>query len=327
MQEQQVMFTVMGLPLIKMEVIMQILLNLNESCSDYAVASSLRLFYDVFKMVSIIVPIILIISVIVSLVKLMINPDDKKGLPGIYRKVIAAFLIFLLPNSITTVVNLYNSGSNDTNTVFNVLTCFQSSKKTAESITAAIYKEGAGTEKGSGLTGMFGDLSGLSQYTGSSSVAGEGAQKLINIAIGEIGNNEADKTHEKYAISMGNPTDWAWCAMFVTWCSKQAGFIDSGIMPEYQHCSVGISFYQGKNEFHLASSGYTPKPGDIAFYGDGGNDHTGIVEKVDANYIYTIEGNTTCEGETASLCKGTHGVSRKTRPRVGWVYGYGSPAY
>ena len=184
MQEQQVMFTVMGLPLIKMEVIMQILLNLNESCSDYAVASSLRLFYDVFKMVSIIVPIILIISVIVSLVKLMINPDDKKGLPGIYRKVIAAFLIFLLPNSITTVVNLYNSGSNDTNTVFNVLTCFQSSKKTAESITAAIYKEGAGTEKGSGLTGMFGDLSGLSQYTGSSSVAGEGAQKLINIAIG-----------------------------------------------------------------------------------------------------------------------------------------------
>ena len=175
---------------------------------------------------------------------------------------------------------------------------------------------------------MFGDLSGLKQYTGSSSgVAGEGAQRLINIAIGEIGNNVADKTHEKYAIAMGNPTDWAWCGMFVTWCSNQAGFVDSGIMPSYQHCSVGISFYQGKNEFHLASSGYTPKPGDIAFFGNGGNDHTGIVEKVDANYIYTIEGNTSCEGEATKLCKGSNGVSRKTRPRVGWVYGYGSPAY
>lgn len=307
---------------------MQILLDLNESCSDYAVASSLRLFYDVFKMVSIIVPIILIISVIVSLVKLMINPEDKKGLPGIYKKGMAALLIFLLPNFITTIVNFYNSSSPDSNTVFNVLTCFQSSKKTADTITTAIYKEGAGTEKGSGLSGMFGDLSGLKQYTGSSSgVAGEGAQRLINIAIGEIGNNVADKTHEKYAIAMGNPTDWAWCGMFVTWCSNQAGFVDSGIMPSYQHCSVGISFYQGKNEFHLASSGYTPKPGDIAFFGNGGNDHTGIVEKVDANYIYTIEGNTSCEGEATKLCKGSNGVSRKTRPRVGWVYGYGSPAY
>lgn len=307
---------------------MQILLDLNESCSDYAVASSLRLFYDVFKMVSIIVPIILIISVIVSLVKLMINPEDKKGLPGIYKKGMAALLIFLLPNFITTIVNFYNSSSPDSNTVFNVLTCFQSSKKTADTITTAIYKEGAGTEKGSGLSGMFGDLSGLKQYTGSSSgVAGEGAQKLINIAIGEIGNNVADKTHEKYAIAMGNPTDWAWCGMFVTWCSNQAGFVNSGIMPSYQHCSVGISFYQGKNEFHLASSGYTPKPGDIAFFGNGGNDHTGIVEKVDANYIYTIEGNTSCEGEATKLCKGSNGVSRKTRPRVGWVYGYGSPAY
>ena len=307
---------------------MQILLDLNESCSDYAVASSLRLFYDVFKMVSIIVPIILIISVIVSLVKLMINPEDKKGLPGIYKKGMSALLIFLLPNFITTIVNFYNSSSPDSNTVFNVLTCFQSSKKTADTITTAIYKEGAGTEKGSGLSGMFGDLSGLKQYTGSSSgVAGAGAQKLINIAIGEIGNNVADKTHEKYAIAMGNPTDWAWCGMFVTWCSNQAGFVDSGIMPSYQHCSVGISFYQGKNEFHLASSGYTPKPGDIAFFGNGGNDHTGIVEKVDANYIYTIEGNTSCEGEATKLCKGSNGVSRKTRPRVGWVYGYGSPAY
>ncbi len=307
---------------------MQILLNLNESCSDYAVASSLRLFYDVFKMVSIIVPIILIISVIVSLVKLMINPENKKGFPGIYKKGMAALLIFLLPNFITTIVNFYNSSSPDSNTVFNVLTCFQSSKKTADTITTAIYKEGAGTEKGSGLSGMFGDLSGLKQYTGSSSgVAGEGAQKLINIAIGEIGNNVADKTHEKYAIAMGNPTDWAWCGMFVTWCSNRAGFVDSGIMPSYQHCSVGISFYQGKNEFHLASSGYTPKPGDIAFFGNGGNDHTGIVEKVDANYIYTIEGNTSCEGEATKLCKGSNGVSRKTRPRVGWVYGYGSPAY
>ena len=295
---------------------MQILLNINDSCSDYAVASSLRLFYDIFKMVSIIVPIILIISVIVSLVKLMINPDDKKGLPGIYRKVIAAFLIFLLPNSITTVVNLYNSGSNDTNTVFNVLTCFQSSTKTAESITAAIYKEGAGTEKGSGLSGMYGDLSGLSQYTGSSGVAGEGAQKLINIAIGEIGNNEADGTHMKYETFMGFDGSAPWCAMFVSWCANEAKFIESGIIPKYSACSDGVAFFQGKGSFHLEGSGYTPQPGDIIFFGPGGSSHTGIVEKADANNVYTIEGNT------------SDMVARRTHARTGsTVYGYGTPAY
>ena len=303
------------------------LVDLNANCSDYAVASTLNLAYKIFKMICVIVPIILIVFATIDVSKIMIAPDNKKNnVSNVFKKVMAAIIIFMVPNLMNVVVNLNNLAGVGTST-FSIASCLNNSETSSKSITAAVYKEGAGTEKGSGLTGMFGDLSGLSQYTGSSSVAGEGAQKLINIAIGEIGNNEADKTHEKYAISMGNPTDWAWCAMFVTWCSKQAGFIDSGIMPEYQHCSVGISFYQGKNEFHLASSGYTPKPGDIAFYGDGGNDHTGIVEKVDANYIYTIEGNTTCEGETASLCKGTHGVSRKTRPRVGWVYGYGSPAY
>ena len=307
---------------------MNFLLELNNNCSDYAVASFLRLFYDIFKMATIIVPILLIISTIASLIHLMITPDDKKGLPGILKKGIAALIIFLLPNTITLTVNIYNAGNPDNNTVFDVLSCFQSSEKSASSISAAAYESGAGTEHGSGLSGMYGDLSGLSNYkSSSSSVAGEGAQKLINIAIEEIGNNVADKTHEKYAKSMGNPTDWAWCAMFVTWCSKEAGYLASGIMPSYQHCSVGIAFYKSKNAFHLASSGYTPQPGDIAFFGDGGNDHTGIVEKVDDNYIYTIEGNTSCEGEAKTLCKGSNGVSRKTRARVGWVYGYGTPAY
>ena len=40
---------------------------------------------------------------------------------------------------------------------------------------------------------------------------------------------------------------------------------------------------------------YEPIPGDIIFFdweGDGIADHVGIVEKVDGDFVYTIEGNT-----------------------------------
>ena len=166
---------------------------------------------------------------------------------------------------------------------------------------------------------MFGDLSGLKNYTsssGSSDVAGEGAQKLINIAKKEIGNNESDGTHMKYETYMGFGGNDPWCAMFVSWCANQAGFIDSGIIPKYASCSTGVSWFQSKNAFHKEGSGYTPQPGDIVFFGPGGGSHTGIVVKSDANNVYTIEGNT------------SDMVAERTRPRAtGYVYGYGTPAY
>ena len=164
---------------------------------------------------------------------------------------------------------------------------------------------------------MFGDLSGLKNYTGSSSgVAGEGAQKLINIAKKEIGNNESDGTHMKYETYMGFSGNDPWCAMFVSWCANQAGFIDSGIIPKYASCSDGVSWFQSKNAFHKEGSGYTPQPGDIVFFGSGGGSHTGIVVKSDDNNVYTIEGNT------------SDMVAERTRPRAtGYVYGYGTPAY
>lgn len=293
------------------------LVDLNSACSDYAIASSLNLFYKIFKIICVITPIILIVFASIDMGKLMINPDDKKsgGVARIAKKVMAAIIIFIVPNFLDIVVH-FNTLSDTTKSNFSVLSCFTNAETSAKAIGVAIYKEGAGTEKGTGISGMFGDLSGLKNYQGSSGVTGEGAQRLISIARDEIGNNEADGSHMKYENYMGFSASDPWCAMFVSWCANEAGFIDSGIIPKYASCSVGVSWFESKNQFHLEGSGYTPQPGDIVFFGPGGGSHTGIVVSADANNVYTIEGNVSDE------------VAERTRPRAtGYVYGYGTPAY
>lgn len=295
-----------------------VLVDLNSACSDYAIASSLNFLYKVFKIVCVIVPIILILFASINMAKLMINPDDKKGVGGIFKKIIAAIIVFIIPNFITIIVDFYSIGIGS-NANYSVIACFKNSKTSAKAIKKAAYKEGAGTEKGTGLSGMFGDLSGLSKYqssSGNSGVAGVGAEKLINIAKKEIGNNESDGTHMKYENFGGLSSSNPWCAAFVSWCANEAGFIDSGIIPKYNACSTGVSWFQSKNAFHKEGSGYTPQPGDIVFFGPGGVTHTGIVVSADANNIHTIEGNT------------SNAVAERDHPRAtGYVYGYGTPDY
>ncbi len=292
------------------------LVDLNSACSDYAIASSLNLFYKIFKMVCVITPIILIVFASIDMGKLMINPDDKKsgGVAKIAKKIMAAIIIFIVPSFLDIVIH-FNTLSDTTKSNFSVLSCFTNAETSAKAIGTAIYKEGAGTEKGTGISGMFGDLSGLKNYTSSSGVAGEGAEKLINIAKKEIGNNETNKGYLKYMNYYPENPNEPWCAIFVSWCADQAGFIQSGIIPKYELCSDGVEWFQNKNQFHREGTGYTPQPGDIIFFGSGGGSHTGIVVSADANYVHTIEGNTSDE------------VAERDHPRNSKIYGYGTPAY
>ena len=306
----------------------KLLVDFNTGCSDYAIASSLTLLYNIFKIICVIVPIILILFASIDMTKLVFNPDPKKGITinGIFKKVIATIIIFIVPNLINIIVNFYSIGTNS-NANYSIAACFNNSKTSAKAIEKAVYKEGAGTEKGTGLSGMYGDLSALKKYqsnNGSSGAASEGAQKLISIAEKEIGNSESNKGYLKYNNYFhASPSD-AWCAMFVSWCANEAGYIESGIIPKYASCSVGVEWFRNKNAFHTEGSGYTPQPGDIVFFGPGGGSHTGIVVSSDANNVYTIEGNTGNDSHTNT----SDMVSERTRPRAtGYVYGYGTPAY
>ena len=91
---------------------------------------------------------------------------------------------------------------------------------------------------------------------------------------------------------MGFSSRVAWCASFVSWCANQCGYIDAGIIPKHAACASGVSWFQQHGQWQ--NRNYVPSPGDIIYFdwtGSGISHHVGIVEKVEGNIVYTIEGN------------------------------------
>lgn len=81
-----------------------------------------------------------------------------------------------------------------------------------------------------------------------------------------------------------------WCSEFVAYCANCLGFISAGLMPKADICSKAHAFYKPKGQLHTKSQ-YTPKIGDIAYFGENGEQHTAIVKSVNGNTLTTIDGN------------------------------------
>ena len=73
------------------------ILDLVNECSSKELSSILTITKRVLNVIQIIGPILLIIAIIIHLIKLMSNPDDKKLLPKIRNSVIAALVLFFIP--------------------------------------------------------------------------------------------------------------------------------------------------------------------------------------------------------------------------------------
>lgn len=106
---------------------------------------------------------------------------------------------------------------------------------------------------------------------------------------------------EKYRSWAGVNDEW--CAVFVSWCANQCGFIDQHIIPK-TWCAEHDAFYPPNSTeyqgqcFYGASEYTSPAPGDIFLYGGlaegvGNSSHVALVTQVlpDGSF-YTVEGNT-----------------------------------
>ena len=170
------------------------------------------------------------------------------------------------------------------------------------------------------------------------------ASKVIAIAAAEIGYKEKksnaqldDKTanagsgnYTKYARDFdqkypkwynGKKNGFAWCDMFVDWCFLTAYGYENALrllcQPEKScgaGCTYSLRYYKNKGQFHTSG----PMPGDQIFFGTSldNSTHTGIVEKVTAQKVFTIEGNTSDQVARRSYAL--------TNSRI---LGYGRPAY
>lgn len=111
---------------------------------------------------------------------------------------------------------------------------------------------------------------------------GNQRQDIIAVAMTQLGYREKNENDTKYGDWYGLPNQ-PWCAMFVSWCARQAD-ISTDIIKRcaWAHPNTfGIPYYHG--------SSYTPKPGDLFF--TEGFTHVGLVLYVEGDFFYCIEGN------------------------------------
>lgn len=144
---------------------MHFLTTISNTCSDAVLARGITIIHTGMTWICIIVPIILILSLAVSFLSMTVNPDQKNGMKKIYKKVIAAVIIFLIPSFLDIVMNLLYYVPFNQSEIFNLSTCYKVATESNKKIGTGDYQSGLGTESGKGLSGMYGDLSGLKNYT------------------------------------------------------------------------------------------------------------------------------------------------------------------
>lgn len=153
----------------------------------------------------------------------------------------------------------------------------------------------------------------------------EGGKQIVAVAKQEAVDAEKNIGGSKYKAWYG--MDDNWCAMFVSWCADQCGYIESGIMPKTASVANMKSWYQQRGLYYAKESGYEPKPGDVILFGNG-RSHTGLVVEYDPDTktVTTVEGNTGTSG-TTPYHKGSQVKEKKYPLTYRTIAGYGTPEY
>ena len=153
----------------------------------------------------------------------------------------------------------------------------------------------------------------LRYYPIGRSFMGEGNAAMVAVAQSQIGNVGG----APYWSWWGLDYRVEWCAIFVSWCADQCGYLDAGVLPKMEGVRPYVDWFIERGQWQGRE--YEPSPGDIIFFdweSDGLADHVGIVEKVEDGQIYTVEGNS-----------GDHCVENHYYLGSAPVYGIGLPLY
>lgn len=150
------------------------------------------------------------------------------------------------------------------------------------------------------------------------------ATGLLNVARSQIGYREGPDNDNKYGQWYGM-NHAPYCAIGLTWCGAAAGATEI-FHGRYAYCPSWV------NAFHDAGGWLNWRtaawPGDIVFFDWSGEHgtagHVGVIERVEASTLVTIEFNTT-SGLAGSQSDGG-GVYRRRRSAQ-FVVGYGRPLY
>ena len=120
----------------------------------------------------------------------------------------------------------------------------------------------------------------------------ETRERVLLIGKCYLGYHEGNNNDTKFGDWYGMPNQ-PWCAMFVSYCMAKAG-VSQETVKKFASCTAGWNWFKNRGE--TRSNSFKPQRGDIIFFdwnpenGDG-IDHVGLVDRVENNKVYTVEGN------------------------------------
>ncbi len=142
-------------------------------------------------------------------------------------------------------------------------------------------------------------------------------EKALEVIKGELGKEEIPRGSnwgphvQKYLASVGLTFAQPWCMALVYWSHDHAAKTMGVINPMLKTGHVMTQWNSRRAKYSKIS----PKPGDVFIMNFGkGKGHTGIVERIQGDLIYTIEGNSNDEGsrEGYEVCRLVRSINKIT---------------
>ena len=113
---------------------------LETSCSSPELAVTLTIVKRIMIVIQILGPLLLIISLVMTFIKLMSNPDDKKLTPKIKNSILGIFLLFFVPLLVNVVMGMLDGG-------VDIATCWNSSDYSGGGNSSYVDVDGEGKKK------------------------------------------------------------------------------------------------------------------------------------------------------------------------------------
>lgn len=137
-------------------------------------------------------------------------------------------------------------------------------------------------------------ITGFAAYENTYKNTGNQRDDIIGVARTQLGYTEGYNNDTKYGTWYGLPNQ-PWCAMFVSWCARQAN-IPTSVLKNSACAGTGSQYF---NIPYYDGNSYTPKKGDLFFTKSWS--HVGLVSSVDGAYFYSVEGNSNSNGSSEGV--------------------------
>ena len=136
------------------------------------------------------------------------------------------------------------------------------------------------------------------------------AQKIIDLALSQVGYKEGSGNNNKYGIAYGY-NKVSWCAIFIWWLFNQAGA--SELYYGGKKTASCTALYNWAKKAGQTVTPSNMRAGDIVFFdwdNSGDCDHVGVCVSRSGSTVYTVEGNTS-SGNSGSQSNGDGVYKRK----------------